>query len=662
MANVGELVGELAELACPDCGIKFMEFRAGGRLGCPHDYGVFATRTAAACCSGTTARPGTSARWPGGAQAPSERLRLRTRLREAIAREDYEEAARLRDLLRLKDRRRMNLDDLTKSSGEWLRGTGPESDIVMCSRIRLARNLADFPFTNRASRGEKAEIEAHVQRGHRRTPSSSSPTSTSTACRTLDRQFLVERQLISRELANGEGPRGVAIGPQENVAIMVNEEDHLRIQVMLSGLSLHDVWDADQPARRPARGAARLRLQPAARLPDRLPDQRRHRHPRRRDAPPARPWSRPSRSTRSSAPSRRSTWPSAASTARGRQAFGDFYQISNQQTLGKSEPELIRILTDVVPQVIQYERTARQALLTERRQHLHDQVSRAYGVLKTAQTISSEETMLLLSSVRMGINLGLIDDLAIATVNELFIQTQPAYLQKLRRVRARRRGAERRPGLVPAEPAVQRPAGAPPLRPSASADRDPRIVEPAPSDPRRTTTRVAVQLRDRPAQGAGRHARSATLQEIRDAYRQKAKRYHPDAGGEDWAFRILVQAYEMLSSARVARAARVETRRPAARRAACPGREPSSRDRPRGHPRQRRRPVAHRRRRAPLRPLSLGRRRATSGSARRVPDEERFLSCSLNISWPDAGAARSGADDPATGGDRRDAAARSSTT
>jgi protein arginine kinase len=115
----------------------------------------------------------------------------------------------------------------------------------------------------------------------------------------------------------------------------------------------------------------------------------------------------------------------------GTQASGDFYQISNQQTLGKSELELIRILTDVVPQVIQYERTARTALMNERRQHLHDQVSRAYGVLKTAHTISSEETMLLLSSVRMGINLGLIDDLEIATVNELFIQTQPAYLQKL---------------------------------------------------------------------------------------------------------------------------------------------------------------------------------------------------------------------------------------
>jgi protein arginine kinase len=116
----------------------------------------------------------------------------------------------------------------------------------------------------------------------------------------------------------------------------------------------------------------------------------------------------------------------------GTQAFGDFYQISNQQTLGRTETELIRNLSDVVPQIIGYERTARQTLLNERRQLLHDQVSRAYGVLKTAHTISSEETMHLLSLVRMGVNLGLIDDLEIPTVNELFIHTQPAHLQKLR--------------------------------------------------------------------------------------------------------------------------------------------------------------------------------------------------------------------------------------
>src|SRR3954454_16326310 len=136
----------------------------------------------------------------------------------------------------------MNLEDLTRNSGEWLRGTGPESDIVMCSRIRLARNLADFPFTNRASRGEKSEIEGNVKQAVARGRLDLTFFDVN-AMNALDRQFLVERQLISRELAASEGPRGVVIGPMENMAVMINEEDHLRIQVMMSGLSLHDVWE-----------------------------------------------------------------------------------------------------------------------------------------------------------------------------------------------------------------------------------------------------------------------------------------------------------------------------------------------------------------------------------------------------------------------------------
>lgn len=115
--------------------------------------------------------------------------------------------------------------------------------------------------------------------------------------------------------------------------------------------------------------------------------------------------------------------------------MGDFYQISNQVTLGKSEEQLIKTIKDVVPNIISYERRVRTALVKENRQSLHDQVSRAYGILKNAQTITSEETMHLLSSVRMGINLGLIDDLEIPVVNELFIHTQPAHLQKLRHER-----------------------------------------------------------------------------------------------------------------------------------------------------------------------------------------------------------------------------------
>jgi protein arginine kinase len=115
----------------------------------------------------------------------------------------------------------------------------------------------------------------------------------------------------------------------------------------------------------------------------------------------------------------------------GSQATGDFYQVSNQVTLGLSEDELIKKVADVVPVLIDYERQARDFLIRESQETLHDRVSRAYGILRTAQTISSEETMLLLSSVRMGVNLGLINDLEIPTVNQLFIHTQPAHLQKL---------------------------------------------------------------------------------------------------------------------------------------------------------------------------------------------------------------------------------------
>ena len=105
VANVGELVGELAELACPDCGMKFMEFRAGGRLGCPQDYAVFSKGLMPLLqrFHGATRHVGKTARRREGAV---ERLRLRTRLREAVGREDYEEAARLRDLLRPRNSRR----------------------------------------------------------------------------------------------------------------------------------------------------------------------------------------------------------------------------------------------------------------------------------------------------------------------------------------------------------------------------------------------------------------------------------------------------------------------------------------------------------------------------------------------------------------------------
>ena len=137
----------------------------------------------------------------------------------------------------------MNLDTLSNSCGEWLRGTGPESDIVISSRIRLARNVNAFSFSNRASAYQKAEIEGLLRdRVARLELDPKLEYINVPNLSPLDRQFLVERQLISRELAAAEGPRGVAVAPTERVSLMINEEDHIRLQVMRSGFALDEAW------------------------------------------------------------------------------------------------------------------------------------------------------------------------------------------------------------------------------------------------------------------------------------------------------------------------------------------------------------------------------------------------------------------------------------
>src|SRR5262249_58583334 len=114
----------------------------------------------------------------------------------------------------------MNLDNLTHTSGEWLRGTGPEADIVISSRIRLARNLAAFPFRNRAIAHEKADMEVLLRERIAKLDTAARLNYISVAgLSPLDRTFLVERQLISREIAAAEGPRGVAFDERETVSL-----------------------------------------------------------------------------------------------------------------------------------------------------------------------------------------------------------------------------------------------------------------------------------------------------------------------------------------------------------------------------------------------------------------------------------------------------------
>jgi protein arginine kinase len=329
----------------------------------------------------------------------------------------------------------MDLHELAKTSGEWLRGSGPQSDIVISSRIRLARNLADFPFIARATESDRDEIGRILRERIEALHGSGQFTGQLIyvdvgALEEVDRRFLVERQLISREHAEAEGARGVAIDPREQISVMINEEDHLRIQVMKSGLDLSAAWDQinqldDLIEARvtyayndrfgyltacPTNVGTGVRVSVMLHLPALVI---------------TRQIDKVFRSLQKINLAVRGLY------GEGSQAMGDFYQISNQITLGLTEEELTKKVADVVPVLLDYERQARDFLIRESQETLHDRVSRAYGILRTAQTISSEETMHLLSSVRMGVNLGLIHDLEIPTVNKLFIHTQPAHLQKL---------------------------------------------------------------------------------------------------------------------------------------------------------------------------------------------------------------------------------------
>jgi protein arginine kinase len=324
------------------------------------------------------------------------------------------------------------LDELANRCGEWLRGSGPQSEIVISSRIRLARNLAEYPFIRRCNDGDRQAIERAFKDAISAVTDWDNLLQVEVAeLPTVDRQLLVERQLISRELSEANGARCVYIDPQETFSLMINEEDHLRMQVMHSGLDMESAWDQinrmdDQLAERvnyafhermgyltacPTNVGTGMRVSVMLHLPALVITQQ---------------IEKVFRSLQKMGLAVRGLY------GEGSQAMGDFYQISNQITLGRSEIDLVKQVGEVIPVIIDYERQARAFLVKESRKDLHDRVSRAYGILCTAQTISSEETLHLLSSVRMGVYLGLIQDLEIPTINKLFIHTQPAHLQKLR--------------------------------------------------------------------------------------------------------------------------------------------------------------------------------------------------------------------------------------
>lgn len=325
----------------------------------------------------------------------------------------------------------MTIDDLLKSPGEWLRTGGPMGEVVISSRIRLARNLSNHHFLSKATLPERREVERLL---HGAIAASEFGRSTFYVnvdqVDSVDRQLLVERHLISRQHADGEGSRGVAISSSETLSLMINEEDHLRIQVLRHGMNLDDAWaemgrvdcaldglvefayhkQYGYLTACPTNVGTGLRVSvmlhlPALKLTNEI--------------------EKVLRAAKDMHLAVRGLY------GEGTDATGDFFQVSNQTTLGQSEDEILSAFkTQVIPAIVRYEQEARKSLKRDRLTALDDKVWRALGILENARAISSEEALFLLSHLRLGVLMERIKHVDLEAINDLFIGTQAAHLQK----------------------------------------------------------------------------------------------------------------------------------------------------------------------------------------------------------------------------------------
>lgn len=330
------------------------------------------------------------------------------------------------------------MDDLQTISDfglGWLDGAGPDADVVISTRVRLARNLQGRPYVSCAGREDREAVLAAVARVVRQDslPREAVFASMEEIGRPAGR-ILLERRLVSQELLGGSGARppagaAVAVSSLDPVSVMVNEEDHLRMQCLVSGLRLADAWELvddldDQIGERlplayhhefgyltacPTNAGTGLRASALVHLPGLA-------------------------ATKELKPVLRGIVECGLTFrgfhGEGSGVLGNFVQISNQTTLGRSEADLLDHLGQLVETLIRKERNAREVLVRDARTVIEDLVWRAYGVLRYARTLSSEELVNHLAGVRLGVLLKLLPAPSVYTLNKLMIFSQAAHLDQ----------------------------------------------------------------------------------------------------------------------------------------------------------------------------------------------------------------------------------------
>ncbi|MDI6703542.1 MAG: protein arginine kinase [bacterium] len=323
----------------------------------------------------------------------------------------------------------MGIDRYINRIGEWLNGSGENAGIVISSRIRLARNIKGIPFSIFASERDCNEVAKMACFAF----SKSSYLANADIIdlrdiNDLGRQFLMERHLISIEAAKGQNGL-VAIGDKEMISVMVNEEDHLRLQIMGSGLGLLSLWrvisQIDDTLSRNLDYATSLNWGYLTACPTNVGTGMR-----------ASVYIHLPALTITNQINKVLKAVSQLGLAirgihgEGTESLGNLFQISNQITLGQTEDEIADNIERVTRQIISHEQTAQKNLLEKASKSIEDRIFRAYGILKYSRLISSKETLNLLSQVRLGVNMGYLM-IPLSTLNELLIIIQPAHVQKI---------------------------------------------------------------------------------------------------------------------------------------------------------------------------------------------------------------------------------------
>jgi protein arginine kinase len=321
-------------------------------------------------------------------------------------------------------------EDIAKRPAVWLSGEGADSQMVLSSRVRLARNISNCPFPSKADTDSREKILSFIKSAIDKSPVLTRGIFVKCSqLDDLDRDFLVERHLISLEFKQCRDSSALFIGEQERVSIMINEEDHLRVQALKSGLDIRGAYQIAAKVDDELAGSLEFAFDPDFGYLTSCP-------------------------TNVGTGMRASVLihlPGLALTreienvisqisklglavrgfyGEGSDVLGSLFQVSNQTTLGRSEDDIMESLERVTQQIIEYEQNARSRLFKDAKDQIEDKIWRAYGILKFARVLTSEEVLNLLSALRLGVGTGTMRTVTFSQINEILAFSQPAHLQK----------------------------------------------------------------------------------------------------------------------------------------------------------------------------------------------------------------------------------------